>query len=135
MAITNLQKSRVFVGFYSDLILSGNFQNKQKLYDIELVKFDLMNQFYTRKGERVMWPNFGSAIWDYIFEPYNDTTINLITQDVQNVVNSDSRVQLLNLNVQTYDTGVVIQVELFYNQFQTAETFELTFDQQAANRT
>jgi phage baseplate assembly protein W len=133
MAVKNLQKTRVFVGFYSDLILSGNFQNKQSLYDEQLVQFDLMNQFYTRKGERVMLPNFGSNIWNYLFEPYSDTVINLIKQDVQSVIASDIRVQLLNLNVQTYNTGVIVQIELFYNQLNTASTLELDFNQQTAS--
>jgi len=34
------------------------------LTDMALVKQDLLNEFNTRKGERVMRPNFGSIIWD-----------------------------------------------------------------------
>ena len=32
------------------------------LFDQELIKRDLLNEFHTRKGERLMKPNFGSII-------------------------------------------------------------------------
>jgi phage baseplate assembly protein W len=40
-----------------------------RLYDFELVKQDLLNQFNTRRGERVMNPSFGTIIWDLLYEP------------------------------------------------------------------
>ena len=33
-----------------------------RLYDIDLAKQDLLNEIYTRKGERVMEPQFGSIV-------------------------------------------------------------------------
>ena len=46
----------------------------RKLHDIELAKQDLKNHFYTKRGERVMSPSFGSMIWQLMFEPWNDAT-------------------------------------------------------------
>ena len=37
-----------------------------QLYDLDIIKQDLINHFYTRKGERVMNPDFGSIIWDLL---------------------------------------------------------------------
>ena len=39
------------------------------LYDFELIKQDLLNHFYIRQGERLMNPEFGTVIWDLLFEP------------------------------------------------------------------
>jgi hypothetical protein len=39
---------------------SNETKNNFKLYDIELVKRDLMNHFYIRKGEKLENPNFGT---------------------------------------------------------------------------
>ena len=36
------------------------------LTDIELVKRDLLNEFYTKKGERVMRPNLGCIVHDLL---------------------------------------------------------------------
>ena len=43
------------------------------LTDTNLIKRDLLNHFYTKKGERVMRPNFGSIIWDMLMEPETPT--------------------------------------------------------------
>jgi phage baseplate assembly protein W len=42
---------------------------KYRLTDLELIKRDLLNHFAIRKGEKLMDPNFGSIIWNMIFEP------------------------------------------------------------------
>ena len=36
------------------------------LFDQELIKRDLLNEFQTRRGERLMKPNFGSIIHDLL---------------------------------------------------------------------
>ena len=39
------------------------------IVDAELVKRDLLNELYTKKGERVMRPNFGCIVWDLLMNP------------------------------------------------------------------
>ena len=36
------------------------------------IKANLLNLFLTMLGERVMQPEFGTRLWEYIFEPVND---------------------------------------------------------------
>jgi len=40
---------------------------KGSLYDLALIKQDLINQFYIRKGEKLENPDFGTIIWDMLF--------------------------------------------------------------------
>ncbi|MDH4145759.1 MAG: GPW/gp25 family protein [Acidimicrobiia bacterium] len=40
----------------------------------------------TAKGERVMRPEFGCAIWDLLFEPVNDNTLGLMAQAVRDAL-------------------------------------------------
>ena len=49
---------------------SYEYQNKKtfSVTDVELVKLDLLNHIFTRKGDRVMMPNFGTRIPDLAFE-------------------------------------------------------------------
>ncbi len=49
-----------------------NGSKKFKLTDFELVKQDLQNHFGIRKGEKLMNPEFGTIIWDLLFEPLNE---------------------------------------------------------------
>ena len=51
---------------------------KFRLTDFELVKQDLLNHFSIRKGEKLMNPNFGSIIWNMLFEP--------LTADVKSTI-------------------------------------------------
>ena len=36
--------------------------------DSELVRADLLNHFNTRVGERLMQPEFGCLIWNFLFD-------------------------------------------------------------------
>lgn len=70
-----------------------------KLNDVELIKMDLLNHIFTRRGERVMMPRFGTIIPDLVFEPLDTETIDQIESELAAVINYDPRVDLLELNV------------------------------------
>lgn len=69
------------------------------LTDIDLVKTDLINHIFTRRGERVKMPNFGTAIPDLIFQPLTNDLLDLIEEDLTTVFNYDPRVELISLQV------------------------------------
>jgi phage baseplate assembly protein W len=79
------------------------------LSDIELVKMDLLNHIYTRKGERVMMPNWGTRIPELAFEPLDQITLDILEEDLRAVIAFDPRVQLLELSIiPKYDDNYVI---------------------------
>lgn len=79
-----------------------------KLTDIELVKMDLLNHIYCRRGERVMMPSFGTRIPDLAFEPLDEITLDILEEDLIAVFKFDPRVELLELNIQPdYDNNAV----------------------------
>ncbi len=98
------------------------------LYDIELIKRDLYNHFQTRIGERVMRPEYGSRLWEYVMEPNIDSMRVAIRVEVERICHLDSRLEVRN--VITIDQGnkITIQMELLYRPFQIAETFTVEFD-------
>lgn len=104
-----------------------------RLSDIELVKMDLLNHIYTRRGERVMMPNFGTRIPDMAFEPLDDITIDIIRNDLITVFNFDPRVEILDLQViPDYDNNsIVVAARLLYIELNMVDTLELNivFDQ------
>jgi phage baseplate assembly protein W len=67
------------------------------LTDMQLVQVDLLSHIFTRKGDRIMMPNFGTRIPDMAFEPLDDFTLAIINEDLTAVVAFDPRVNLLNL--------------------------------------
>jgi len=84
--------------------------------DLELVKIDLLNHIFTRRGERVMTPTFGTRIPDIAFEPLDEVTLMIIEEDMRLVFNFDPRVKLVELTVTpNYDeNSVVASATLYY---------------------
>jgi phage baseplate assembly protein W len=103
--------------------------NNFALYDFELIKQDLLNHFYIRQGERLMQPNFGTIIWDLLFEPLTPEIQDLILQNVNEIFSSDPRVQATNVLITPYDTGLQIECNLKYFLYNLEETLQLKFDQ------
>lgn len=83
-------------------------------YDLDLAKQDLMNHFNTRKGERVMMPEFGSIIWDLLFEPLDDQTKKLIDEDVRQVIKNDPRWQLISVTISEAPNALNLEVIMTY---------------------
>lgn len=97
---------------------SYEYQSKKtfSVTDVELVKLDLLNHIFTRKGERVMMPNFGTRIPDMAFEPLDDITLQILEEDLRAVFAFDPRVELINLIIDpSYDTNTVVaSARLYY---------------------
>jgi len=70
-----------------------------KINDIELIKLDLLNHIFTRRGERVMMPTFGTIIPDLVFEPLDEETLDQLESELRLVFDYDPRVELLDLVV------------------------------------
>jgi phage baseplate assembly protein W len=88
--------------------------------DIEVIKHDLSNHIFTRLGERVMQPGFGTRIPDMAFEPNDEETIKIIKDDVIKVINYDPRVQLKSVEVYPIpdNNTIIIMVTVYYVEFQ-----------------
>jgi hypothetical protein len=90
-------------------LVAGN-----KLYDIELAKQDLLNHIMTKKGERVMAPEFGCIVWDYLFDPLTPAIEKLIRDDVESIIAEDVRFVNLGVNVIEVPNGFTLAVQLLY---------------------
>lgn len=97
------------------------------LTDAELVKRDLLNHFYTRIGERVMRPTFGSVIWDYLMEPQDPDTQNIIEEDVKRIVDSDPRVEFQETNLLVLDHTIQVEVKIKYKLLGSEDTLFLEY--------
>ena len=99
-----------------------------KLYDIDLVKQDLINHFYIRKGEKLENPEFGTVIWDLLFEQFTEDVKQMIAKDVEAIINYDPRIVVNEVQIDTTDQGIRIQVDLIYVPFNVNERMTLEFD-------
>lgn len=104
-----------------------NIRAPYSLYDVELVKRDLLNEFYTRQGERLMRPNFGSIIWDLLMEPEDEATEEDIKADIERIVAKDPRVELKSTVLYISDHTIRAEVILNYVQTNTDDMLFLEF--------
>jgi phage baseplate assembly protein W len=118
-------RPKMYKGFST---VNTNTEN-YNLYDFELIKQDLFNHFYTRQGERLMQPNFGTVIWDLLFEPLTPEIKEVILQNVNTIINYDPRIKAENVIVTGYDQGIQIQCTLTFLAYNIQQTMQLTFDQ------
>ena len=106
--------------------------NRQStLYDLALIKQDLLNHFHIRQGEKLENPEFGTIIWDALFEPFTEDLKSAIAENVTTIVNYDPRVQVNSVAVDTYESGIQIQLDLTYLPYNISEKMKLDFDQSA----
>ena len=99
------------------------------LYDFQLIQQDLLNHFHTRQGERLMNPDYGTIIWDLLFEPLTEDVKNVITDNVNSIINYDPRIQASQVTVVAYETGLQIECILTYLPYNISQTMQLRFDQ------
>lgn len=67
--------------------------------DVACVQQDLLSHIYTRRGDRVMMPTFGTRIPDLAFEPLDSFTLMVLEEDLRLVVGFDPRVKLIDLKI------------------------------------
>jgi phage baseplate assembly protein W len=101
---------RKFKGYSTIDKTWGNF----KLYDIDLAKRDLLNEFHTRRGERLMSPQFGSIVWDLLFDPLTDEVITAIKTDCVRIVTKDPRLDIVNIDVIDNEHTIIVTIILKY---------------------
>ncbi len=99
------------------------------LYDFQLIQQDLLNHFHTRQGERLMNPEFGTIIWDLLFEPLTEQLKDLIVQNVNTIINYDPRISASEVSVSQYNTGIQIECVLTYLPYNVSQSMQLRFDQ------
>ena len=122
-------KSVTFKGF-SSRADKRNF----KLYDFEVAKQDLINRLSVRKGERVENPEFGTIIYDALFEPFTEALKEAIVEDVTANLNADPRISTQEILVTEADKGLAIQATITYVPLNITEKLRFNFDENSLLR-
>jgi len=121
----NVPGTKTYKGFRTVSADTTSFS----LYDLALIKQDLINHFHIRQGERLENPEFGTIIWDILFEPLTDQVKNLIVKNVEEIINYDPRVVADQVIVTSYESGIQIECKLTYLPYYITEALQLRFDE------
>jgi phage baseplate assembly protein W len=114
-----------FIGF--------NTQDQYKkftLLDEDLVKRDLLNGLNIRQGQLPGRPQFGTTLWDNLFENQSPALVTAIENEIQRVAGYDPRIQIMEVQVFPQENGILIQVQLAVVPNSTAQQLSIFFNQQ-----
>lgn len=109
---------------------SKNTTKNFKEYDIDLVKQDVINHFHIRKGEKLENPEFGTIIWDVLFEQFTTEVKEMISRDVEEIINYDPRLFVNQIAIDTTDQGIRIEAQVTYVPFNVVENMVFNFDKE-----
>lgn len=101
------------------------------LYDLALIKQDIINHFHIRQGEKLSDPEFGTIIWDALFEPLTENLKDAIISNVEKIIGYDPRVRAENVVVDQYESGLRIEATMTYLPYNISETMRFSFDENA----
>ena len=118
-------RQKMYKGFSTINENSENFS----LFDFQLIQQDLLNHFNTRQGERLMNPDFGCVIWDLLYESLTPEVQNIITNNVNAIINYDPRISASEVLVTSYESGIQIECVLRYLPYNVSQVMQLRFDQ------
>lgn len=112
-----------------------NSNSKFKQTDFEVVKQDIYNHFSIRKGEKLMQPDFGSIIWNLLFEPLTSEIRQMIVDDVTRIASYDPRVNIENVVVTQVDQAIQVEMTLRYLLTNQQSSMNLAFSQNSKTLT
>ena len=115
--------AKTFIGFNTQ----GQYK-KFTLTGFELIKRDLLNAFNIRQGQLPGRPDYGTILWDYLFDNQLEELQNGINREVQRVAGGDPRIYISDVQNFPQENGILIQVQLTVIPSTDAERLSIFFD-------
>lgn len=134
IVVKNAEKRRKFdpgTKVYKGVSTVNPDNTSPVLYDLAIIKQDILNHFHIRQGEKLSDPRFGCILWDLLFEPLTDATKQLIIQNVNQIFDYEPRVIANSIIVDEYENGIAIYATLTYLPYNISETMRIEFDKNA----
>jgi phage baseplate assembly protein W len=104
---------------------------KFTLTDRDLVIRDLLNALNIREGELPGKPEFGTGIWNYVFEPNLPETERRIVAEMQELIDADPRIVADNINAFSQENGIMIELRVRVLPNVEPETLKLLFNEES----
>jgi hypothetical protein len=117
-------------GGISTITQQAQIGKKFRLTDDKLIIRDLINALSIKQGDKVGQPEYGTTIWEYMFEPNTDDVVVEIEKEIRRVVGSDPRVTLDNINAYSYENGILVELQITILVIDTYLEFGLLIDKQ-----
>lgn len=113
------------VGGIGSVVESPYLGKKYRLVDEQLVIRDFLNAFNIKQGDKVGQPQYGTTLWNYVFEPNVQAVRQQIETEVRRVASTDPRMTVGTIDVYDNNNGVLIELEIAITPF--TDTVQIGF--------
>lgn len=131
-----MQESFLGVGWWFEIAPEGGESGlavepdgalRLSMYD-ESVRQSIWIILSTPRGERVMRPDFGCGIYNFVFETNSAATAGKIVQEVRrSLLLHEPRIDVLDVQVEAAGDGEAILISIDYQVRATNNTFNLVY--------
>lgn len=136
---TNLQLNSAMNGNTNAGIPNGSGNTGQgittgkkfTLNDGKLVIQDFINALNIRQGSKVGQPQYGTTLWNYIFDPNTLDIQTDIQNEIRRVASLDPRIILNRVTAFPQENGILLEVEMAIQLFNVPLTITVFLDQQS----
>jgi phage baseplate assembly protein W len=102
---------------------------KFTLTDENLVIRNFLNALNIKKGELPGLPDYGTNIWNFIFDPQTPELQQAIETEIQRIVSEDPRLLVESMEFYPFNNGLRIEVSVQVVPNNDLERLVLFFDQ------
>ena len=83
--------------------VSGNGRDMKVAFDLNAIRNSINNLFNTLPGERLLLPDYGCDLRQYIFEPISESNARFIGRTITQALKQwEPRVTLVSMNIDAY---------------------------------
>jgi phage baseplate assembly protein W len=82
-----------------------------------------------------MNPNFGTIIWNTLFEPLTQEVRQVIIDDVKKIVSYDPRLAVDRVTIDEFEQGIQVLIDLRYVTTDQRNILRLQFDRESQKMT
>jgi phage baseplate assembly protein W len=91
------------------------------------IRRSLMNLILTKKGSKPFYPEYGSTVFNFLFEPNSAFTIFNIKESISNTIKRfEPRVTLRNVDIKIEDSDITMNLSYTINNTGSTSTLETT---------
>ena len=101
---------------------------KFRLTDENLVVRDFLNALNIRQGEKVGQPQYGTTLWNFVFEPNTQDVTFALEKEICRVASLDPRIGIDFVLTYPQDNGILVEVQMVVVPFNQAALLSVFFN-------
>jgi phage baseplate assembly protein W len=105
------------------------------LTDAQLVIQDFINALNIPLGSKVGQPDYGTTLWNFVFDPNTLDVQIAIENEVRRVASEDPRIDINIIKAFPQDLGILVEVQMSVVPFNNPSTVSLFLNQQTTQAT